>query len=69
MDSTREMISSRAALAAVPSVVAGGIWVVTSGCKKQASVRARNTAQDSSTSRKELKVGLAKVWTGAWVST
>lgn len=43
--------------------------MVTMGTRKQAKVRARNTEQDRRTSRKELKVGLAKVCTGAWVST
>lgn len=35
----------------------------------QASDRARNTEQHRRMSRKELKVGLAKVCTTAWVST
>lgn len=41
----------------------------TSGRRKQASERARNTEQHSSMSRKELNVGLANVCTAAWVST
>lgn len=48
--------------------VDGFCWV-TSGWRKQANERARNTKQHRSMSRKELNVGLANVCTAAWVST
>lgn len=58
-------------MAAAVRVSAGvdRLWCAIRGRRKQASDRARNTEQHSSMSRKELKVGLAKVCTTAWDST
>lgn len=64
MDNTRETSSNRAAVIASPSVVARGVSMETRGYRKQAMVRARKTAQDSKTSRRELNTGLANVCTG-----
>lgn len=65
----RATASSRLAPAVRMSAGVDTLCWVTSGRRKQASERARNTKQQSSMSRKELNVGLAKVCTGAWVST
>lgn len=65
MDSTREASSSRPATGARTRAVGAGVTVagLTTGGRKQASVRARKTKQLRRTSRKELKVVLAKVCT------
>lgn len=66
---SRATASSRAATAVRMIAGVDGVSWATSGRRKQASERARNTEQHSSMSRKELNVGLAKVCTAAWVST
>lgn len=66
MDSTSDATSSRPASGArTRAAVAGGPKVdgLTRGGRKQASIRAKKTKQLSRTSRKELKVELAKVCT------
>lgn len=66
MDSTSDATSSRPASGArTRAAVAGGPRVdgLTRGGRKQASVRAKKTKQLRRTSRKELKVELAKVCT------
>lgn len=64
-ENSRASASSTAATAVRMSVGVDKLCWVTSGRRKQASARARNTEQHSSMSRKELNVGLAKVCTAA----
>lgn len=66
---SRATASSRAATAVRTMAGVDGVSWVTSGRRKQASDRARNTEQHNSMSRKELNVGLATVCTAACVST
>lgn len=66
MDSTSDATSSRPASgASTKAAVAGGaeLDALTRGGRKQASVKAEKTKQLRRTSRKELKVELAKVCT------
>lgn len=72
MESTREASSNRPARGArARAAGAGGRTVagLTRGGRKQARVRARKTKQLSTTSKKELKVELAKVCTWTWFFT
>ena len=69
MAMSRARSSNRASTAVEASGRADGPCPDTRGRRKQARDRARNTQQHSSMSRKELKVGLVKVCTAAWLST
>lgn len=71
IDSTSARASSRAATATRVRAGAGrgAPGRESRGRRRQARERARNTEQHRTMSRKELKVGLAKVCTAAWVST
>lgn len=69
MANSREKTSNNRETAVRASSGVDRICCSVRGRRMQASDRARNTEQHRSMSRKELKVGLAKVCTTAWVST
>lgn len=66
---SRDKSSNNKATAVRASAGVDRVCCSVRGRRMQASDRARNTEQHRSMSRKELKVGLAKVCTTAWVST
>lgn len=69
MDTTRDNTSSSRAAPKIARAAGEGGVAVAPYFRKQVTERIRNTVVDSNTSRRELKVALAKVFTGEFFMT
>lgn len=68
-DTTRDSTSSSSAAPKTASAAGGGGVVAALYFRKQVMERIRNTVVDRNTSKRELKVALAKVFTGEFFIT
>ena len=68
-ETTRDRISSSRAAPKTATAAGGGGVEAAPYFRKQVMERIRNTVADRSTSRRELKVALAKVFTGEFFIT
>lgn len=69
METNRDSISNRMAMTTTATAAGGGGDAATPCLRKQVTDRMRKTTADRNTSRRELKVALAKVFTGAFLMT
>lgn len=68
-ETTRDSSSSSRAAPKMARAVGGGGEAAAPYLKKQVMESSRNTVVDRNTSKRELKVALAKVFTGAFLIT
>lgn len=69
METTRDSTSSRMAMTNTTTAAGGGGDATIPCFRKQVMERMRKTVVDRNTSRRELKVALANVFTGAFLIT